>query len=89
MARPDPAPARQTTLEGLTPLVDTTFVVLDLETTGLSPATDRITEIGAVRARCGSVQAELRPFVHPGRPIPPAVTASTGITDADVAGART
>jgi len=77
----------QTSLEGLTPLVDTTFVVLDLETTGLSPAHDRITEVGAVRSRGGEVEAELRTFVHPGRPIPPAVTAITGITDADVADA--
>jgi DNA polymerase-3 subunit epsilon len=79
--------AEQTRLDGLTPLVDTTFVVLDLETTGLSPASDRITEVGAVRARGGVVDAELRTFVHPGRPIPPTVTALTGITDADVADA--
>ncbi len=82
-------PAHQTSLEGLTPLLDTTFVVLDLETTGLSPDRDRITEVGAVRARGGEVEAELRTFVHPGRAIPPAVTAITGITDADVAGAPT
>ncbi len=82
-------PAHQTSLEGLTPLVETTFVVLDLETTGLSPGTDRITEVGAVRARGGVVEAELRTFVHPGVPIPAAVTAITGITDADVAGAPT
>ena len=70
-----------------TPLIDTTFVVLDLETTGLSPATDRITEVGAVKVRGGEVLGELRTFVHPGRPIPPAVTAMTGITDAMVADA--
>jgi DNA polymerase III subunit epsilon len=79
------AGAHQTSLADLTPLVDTTFVVVDLETTGLSPVRDRITEIGAVRARAGSVEAELRTFVHPGQPIPAAVTAITGITDADVA----
>jgi len=79
--------ARQTTFDEQTPLVDTTFVVLDLETTGLSPDRDRITEVGAVRARGGEVLAELRTFVHPGVPIPPAVTAITGITDADVADA--
>ena len=81
--------AVQTSLEGLTPLHATTFVVLDLETTGLSPARDRITEVGAVRARGGEVEAELRTFVRPGVPIPAAVTAITGITDADVAGAPT
>jgi DNA polymerase-3 subunit epsilon len=79
--------ALQTTFDDQTPLIDTTFVVLDLETTGLSPERDRITEVGAVRARGGEVLAELRTFVHPGVPIPPAVTAITGITDADVANA--
>jgi len=59
--------------------------VLDLETTGLSADRDRITEVGAVRARGGEVLAELRTFIHPGLPIPAAVTAITGITDADVA----
>jgi DNA polymerase III subunit epsilon len=72
-----------------TPLIATTFVVLDLETTGLSPGRDRITEIGAVRVRGGEVLGELRTFVHPGRPIPPAVTAVTGITDAMVRDAPT
>jgi DNA polymerase III subunit epsilon len=67
-----------------TPLIDTTFVVLDLETTGLSPASDRITEVGAVKVRGGEVLGELRTFVHPGCSIPPAITAVTGITDAMV-----
>jgi len=79
--------ARQTSFADSTPLIDTTFVVLDLETTGLSAEHDRITEVGAVRARAGEVLAELRTFVDPGHPIPAAVTAITGITDADVAGA--
>lgn len=70
-----------------TPLFGVTFVVLDLETTGLSPATDRITEIGAVKVRGGDVVGELQTLVHPGRPIPPAITAITGITDHLVAGA--
>lgn len=68
-----------------TPLIDVTFVVLDLETTGLDPATDRITELGAVKVRGGEVLGELRTFVHPGRPIPAAITRLTGITDHDVA----
>jgi DNA polymerase III subunit epsilon len=67
-----------------TPLFDTTFVVLDLETTGLRPGRDRITEVGAVKVRGGEVLGELRTFVHPGCPIPPAITAVTGITDAMV-----
>jgi DNA polymerase III subunit epsilon len=77
--------AHQLTLDELgTPLIDTTFVVLDLETTGLSASTDRITEVGAVKVRGGEVLGELRTFVHPGRPIPPGITAVTGITDAMV-----
>jgi len=77
--------AEQTSLADQTPLIDTTFVVLDLETTGLSSDRDRITEVGAVRARGGEILAELRTFVHPGLPIPASVTAITGITDNDVA----
>ncbi|MCC5950295.1 MAG: DEDD exonuclease domain-containing protein, partial [Nitriliruptoraceae bacterium] len=77
--------AQQLGFESLgTPLFDTTFVVLDLETTGLSSQRDRITEIGAVKVRGGEVLGELRTFVHPGAPIPPAITAVTGITDAMV-----
>ena len=88
--RPDQPAGGQSRLDALgTPLIATTFVVLDLETTGLSPATDRITEVGAVKVRAGEVLGELRTFVHPGRPIPPAVTALTGITDAMVRDAPT
>jgi DNA polymerase III subunit epsilon len=77
--------ARQLGFEELgTPLFATTFVVLDLETTGLRPGRDRITEVGAVKVRGGEVLGELRTFVHPGCPIPPAITAVTGITDAMV-----
>jgi DNA polymerase III subunit epsilon len=83
-ARPIP-PARQLGFDELgTPLFETTFVVLDLETTGLRPGHDRITEVGAVKVRGGEVLGELRTFVHPGCPIPPAITAVTGITDAMV-----
>lgn len=70
-----------------TPLIETTFVVLDLETTGLDPVADRITEVGAVKVRGGEVLGELRTFVHASCPIPPQVTAITGITDAMVADA--
>ncbi|MEX2486436.1 MAG: DEDD exonuclease domain-containing protein [Nitriliruptoraceae bacterium] len=78
-------PSHQPTFDDLgTPLIDTTFVVVDLETTGLDPRRDRITEIGAVRVRGGDVEREFSTFVHPGRPIPAAITALTGITDAMV-----
>lgn len=64
-----------------TPLIDVTFAVLDLETTGLSPVDDRITEVGVVKARAGEVLGEFATLVNPGRSVPAAVSAVTGITD--------
>ncbi len=66
-------------------LIDVTFVVFDLETTGGSAASDRITEIGAVKVRGGERLGELSTLVHPGRPIPGNIQALTGISDAMVA----
>ena len=68
-------------------LVDTTFAVFDLETTGLRPDEDRITEVGAVKVRGGVVLGEFQTLVHPGVTVPPAITAVTGISDALVADA--
>ncbi|MEU1982598.1 DEDD exonuclease domain-containing protein [Nocardia sp. NPDC019395] len=85
MSRPAPLPARQLAFDQLdTPLYDTTFVVVDLETTGTSPAGDAITEIGAVKVRGGEVLGEFATLVDPGRSIPPAVVQITGITTAMV-----
>ena len=82
------AQAVQQTLDDLgTPLVGTTFVVVDLETTGGSPRDCGITEIGAVKVRGGEVIGELQTFVDPGEPIPPFIQTLTGITDAMVRGA--
>jgi DNA polymerase-3 subunit epsilon len=69
------------------PLHQVTFVVVDLETTGGSPASSRITEIGAVKVRGGQVLGEFHSLVDPGVPIPPFIAVLTGITDAMVAGA--
>ncbi|HLU73702.1 MAG TPA: DEDD exonuclease domain-containing protein [Nonomuraea sp.] len=75
----------QGTLDELgTPLSEVTFVVFDLETTGGSPADDRITEIGAVKVRAGEVLGEFSTLVDPGGPIPPFISVLTGITDAMV-----
>ncbi|MEV0200692.1 DEDD exonuclease domain-containing protein [Nonomuraea sp. NPDC050691] len=80
--------AVQGTLDELgTPLSDVTFVVFDLETTGGSPAEDRITEIGAVKVRAGEVLGEFSTLVDPGSPIPPFISVLTGITDAMVVAA--
>lgn len=90
-----PAPARaprpvavQSTLDDLgTPLRDTVFVVVDLETTGATPATCEITEIGAVKVRGGEVLGEFQTLVRPRAAIPPFISVLTGITDALVTGA--
>jgi DNA polymerase-3 subunit epsilon len=72
-----------------TSLRNTTFVVVDLETTGgraIGDAGnfDAITEIGAVKVRGGAVLGELATLVDPGRSIPPQIVALTGITSAMV-----
>ncbi len=72
-----------------TPLRDVTFVVVDLETTGGSPASAQITEVGAVKVRGGEVLGEFQTLVNPGEAIPPFIAVLTGITDAMVAGAPT
>jgi len=66
------------------PLSQTTFVTVDLETTGGSPTSSQITEIGAVKTRGGEVVGEFQTLVNPGLPIPPMIVALTGITDAMV-----
>jgi DNA polymerase-3 subunit epsilon len=77
------------------PLRDTTFVVVDLETTG-GRATgtdaakpDAITEIGAVKVRGGAVLGEFATLVDPQRSIPPQIVQLTGITTAMVCDAPT
>jgi DNA polymerase III subunit epsilon len=78
----------QTSIDELgMPLRDVTFVVVDLETTGGSPATAGITEIGAVKVRGGEVLGEFQTLVNPGESIPPFIAVLTGITNAMVAGA--
>lgn len=63
-------------------LSKTTFVVLDLETSGASPKTgSAITEIGAVKVCGGQVLGTFKTFVNPGTPLPPFITELTGITD--------
>jgi DNA polymerase III subunit epsilon len=68
-----------------TPLIDVEFAVIDLETTGGSPANDRITEVGVVKVRGGQVTGTFHTLVNPRMPIPPMITALTGITDTMVA----
>ncbi|MBI2856269.1 MAG: hypothetical protein HYX93_05420 [Chloroflexi bacterium] len=62
-------------------------VSLDLETTGISPDTDEIIEVGAVRFRGDQVLDTFQTLVNPYRPIPQFVRELTGITQAEVNGA--
>jgi DNA polymerase-3 subunit epsilon len=64
-----------------TPLWDTTFCVLDLETTGGSRSDDMITEIGVVKVRGGECIGTFHTLINPGRAIPPQITVLTGLTD--------
>ena len=57
------------------------YVVLDLETTGLSPKSDRIIEIGAARVRQGKVEEVYSTFVNPGRLLTEHTIELTGIRD--------
>lgn len=70
-----------------TPLREVTFVVVDLETTGGSPAVCSITEFGAVKIRGGQVLGEFQTLVRPDHSIPPFIAVLTGITDSMVVGA--
>jgi DNA polymerase-3 subunit epsilon len=69
------------------PLERATYVVVDLETTGLRPGTSRICEIGAVRVRELELAEEFHTLVDPGVPLAPAVSALTGLRDTQLRGA--
>jgi DNA polymerase III epsilon subunit family exonuclease len=67
---------------GETLLSDTTFAVIDLETSGSSPNSGAgITEIGVVKVRSGVVLDTFQSFIDPGHLLPPFITQLTGITD--------
>lgn len=69
--------------------LDTTYCVLDLETTGFSPRLEKITEIGVMKYQDGKVIDKFSCFVNPEKSIPPRVVEVTGITDDMVRNAET
>lgn len=88
--RPSPAIAFQRSFDDLgTPLREVTFCVIDLETTGASPDTCAITEVGAVKLRGGECLGTFQTLVNPGRSIPRSITVLTGIDEGMVRPAPT
>lgn len=64
--------------------LDGRFIVFDLETTGLKPAEEEITEIAATLVEGGAVIDSFQTYVNPHKPIPPEITELTGISDETV-----
>lgn len=80
--------ASRVTPKNQAPLSEITFIVLDLETTGASPANGcAITEIGAIAVRGGEILEEFSTFVNPQVALPQYIINLTGITDEMLVGA--
>ena len=69
--------------------LNTTYCVLDLETTGFSATTEKITEVGIMKLKDGKVIDQFSCFVNPEKHIPQRVSEVTNITDDMVADAET
>lgn len=63
------------------------YVLLDIETTGLSPDYDSILEIGAIRVKSGCIDEEFHTYFEYDEPIPAFITFLTGITNEMLIGA--
>ena len=68
-------------------LHEATFAVIDVETTGVDPAVDRVVEVACIRVRNGRRLETLSSLVDPGRAIPAVASAIHHIVDRDVRGA--
>lgn len=67
-----------------TPVTKTSFVVADVETTGLSASRERIIEIALVKVKNLQIVEKFSTLVNPQRAIPSFITSFTGISDEDV-----
>ena len=65
-------------------IFDTTFIVCDVETTGLSPVFNRITEIALIKVRNGEIIDKFSSLINPQQHIPREITNLTGISNEDV-----
>ncbi|MEO6696120.1 MAG: exonuclease domain-containing protein [Ignavibacteria bacterium] len=65
-------------------ILDTTFIVCDVETTGLSPISNRITEVAFIKVHNGEITDKFSTLINPQQHIPREITKLTGITDEDV-----
>ncbi len=68
-------------------LAETEFIVFDTETTGSKPPYSRMTEIGCYKIKNGEIVGEFETLLNPQAPIPPFISALTGISDKMVANA--
>ena len=75
--------------DGKEQTLDETYVVFDIETTGFSPVTNRIIEIGAVKVENGQITDRFSTFVNPKVPIPFEIEKLTSINDSMVIDAET
>ncbi|MCX6160373.1 MAG: 3'-5' exonuclease, partial [Ignavibacteriae bacterium] len=67
-----------------TSIADATFIVCDVETTGLSPHQGRITEISLIKIRDEEIVDKFTTLLNPRQHIPAMITRLTGITNEDV-----
>lgn len=85
-SKPEPEPERNQVSESAA-VPENSYIVLDLETTGLYPSSEEIIEIAAVKYMDGKEIDQFVSFINPGFPIPKQIMELTGIRDEDVNGA--
>lgn len=71
------------------PIAEASFIVVDVETTGMSPLEDRITEIAMMRVHGGRITDEFSTLINPLQTIPAFITDLTGIDNVMVENAPT